>query len=389
MFARVADYAARMSASTYAFFAVCAPGLEGILDDELRALGLFGEVVVGGVQGRGSFADLGKILLWSRVAESLRVRLKGFAATDFGALYQGLERLPWHAFVRSGAAVSVSVTCRKSKLFHSDAVAERVQRVIATRRPGEPDQSLPEQKIDVRIVKDWVTVSVDASGERLHKRGYRTHVENAPLRETLAAAAAAKLEESRPAVIRRVWDPFCGSGVLGLEWLQLRLKLAPGGQRSFAVEQWPTFDADQWQALRREATSGTDVDAGTLQVIGSDVDAKCLKSAAHNARAAGLESMCNWLSGDFSSVAERIPEGTAILTNPPYGKRLGSPRLARRLYHRFEQLLLERTDLRPVLVVSGYPGLLERARLPWKRLLRTQSGGLNVNFLGLPARHDD
>src|SRR5690606_4141691 len=222
VFGDAPDYAASMTASTYAYFAVCSPGLEEALGAELGGLVQSAAVVVGGVQGRGTLADLGRILLWSRLAESLRVRLKGIPATDFGVLYQSLERLPWHAFLREGAEVAVSVTCRKSKLFHSDAVEERVGKVIAARRGGDGQAAVPAQKIDVRIVKDWVTVSVDASGERLHKRGYRTHVEDAPLRETLAAAAARMLGGLSPAPISQVWDPFCGSGVLGLEWLQLQ-----------------------------------------------------------------------------------------------------------------------------------------------------------------------
>jgi putative N6-adenine-specific DNA methylase len=372
-----------MSAASYACFIVCAPGLEALVVRELGELGLDAEAVVGGVSCRLGLEDLGRVLLRSRLAEALRVRLKPFSARSFSALEKELLRMPWHAFVGPATPVVVHSNTRRSKLFHSDAVSQRVARAIEERRRGRVDPTLPPQRIDVRILRDEVTVSVDAGGERLHKRGYRTDVEAAPLRETLAAAAARCLEDQQPSSIERVWDPFCGSGVLGLEWLLLRTGVAAGLDRSFAFEGWPIFDPASFERLRQEAAAEASSQTTQLHAFGSDVNAKSLASAERNAQRAQLASATTWLRGDFGSIAERIPQGTAVLANPPYGRRLGSPRLARRLYHRFDQLLLERTDLRPVVVVSGYPDFLKRSRLPWTKLVRTRSGGLNVNLVGL------
>src|SRR5262245_16561985 len=190
-----------MSASVFRAFAACSPGVESLLASELTALGATGESERGGVEFSGSRELLWRVLRESRLAESVRVRLRAFEARTFAELESGLARLPWHAYLDRGAfgagRVRIDVTCKKSRLYHSDAVAERVEQVIAARlgqalveHDGVGSQIHSIARVFVRILRDRVQVSVDASGERLHKRGYRVEVSRAPLRETLAAALA-------------------------------------------------------------------------------------------------------------------------------------------------------------------------------------------------------
>src|SRR5690606_2662578 len=280
-----------------------------------------------------------------------------------GALEQGLARLPWHAYVRPEAPLRVVVSCKKSKLYHSDAVAERVRQVIDRRFAARTGKTPPlvtspttrmahheddaqasgaPQTVFVRLERDEVTPSIDASGQRLHKRGYRQAVEVAPLRETLACAMARWLDELGEAAPVRVWDPFCGSGVLPLEWARLRSGIDPALRRGFAFEYWPMHPRQEyasWLARRcHDAES-----AGGIAALGSDVDPKAVDSATMNAallmeQAGGAMKHCelDFRVGDFVAVAESIAPGTALLCNPPHGRRIGTSEHSLTIYQRID-----------------------------------------------------
>lgn len=368
----------------FEYFAACAPGLEAALLGELARLGFSAASTAGGVQGRTDWSGLFDLHLKSALAESIRVRLKSFEATSFAALEAELRRLPWHAFLHKGQRVEVSVTCHKSKLYHSDAVKERLLRVLAASlaRGREPASEAPPARVFLRLAHDVVTPSIDTSGERLHRRGYRAHVEDAPLRETLAAAMVQLLEGFAPSRTERVvWDPFCGSGVLPLEWLRFRAGHLPGAQRAFAFQSWPTFPAAEWEAHRRRALAGASTP--TLdRALGSDLDAKAVLTATANAERAELQAVTRFWVADFRAAAAEVPVGAAVLTNPPYGKRLGSPERARLLYRQLQELLQARADLRPVVLACPDPTFLRRER-GWKVLTKTRHGGLSLSFVAL------
>jgi putative N6-adenine-specific DNA methylase len=366
--------------TSYRFFASASPGLEPLLERELAALAIEGHKQQGGVEARGPIQTLWLIHRESRLAESVRVRLKEFTARTFAELEAGLARLPWHAYLRPSLPLRIDVTCHKSRLYHSDAVAERLGRVLEASLGSFRAQRADElpQKVYVRIVQDRVQPSVDASGERLHRRGYRTHVGEAPLRETLAAALAIELQSLAGPHATAVWDPFCGSGTLLIEWLRLRAGIVPGATRHFAFEQWPTHDRKayvEWRAERRTAP----VLEG-LTAIGSDHDERVLEAATGNAERAHVLPACRFLGGDLREAARVVPPGTAVLTNPPYGVRL-DPGKAQRALSAFESLLIERSDLRPVVMACGHPKFLARARLPWRTAFSFKSGGLTVRAL--------
>ncbi len=391
---------AAVDATVFRFFAVSAPGLELLLQQELAGLGAEAKLAEGGVEGAAPREVLWRLHRQSALAESLRVRLKPFKASTFAGLESDLAKLPWHVYVAPGTPLDVRVSCKQSRLYHSQAVAERVERVVTERLAGRQvgEGSIATSKraialrVYVRLVNDLVTISIDTSGQLLHRRGYRKAVETAPMRETLAAAMVLLLHELAGEPPARVWDPFCGSGVLALEWLRTRLGKAPGELRRFAFERWPSHPSERWQAwLQEQEGPGALPD---VHAWSSDVDDKAVRSTLLNAAAllgegSSVTTLLSCQAGDFRSVAKEVPKGTAVLANPPHGKRIGSTHHSNELYDSFEKLLLERRDLRPVVLACGHQPFVARALskrrggLAWKRLARTKQGGLPLSLLGL------
>ena len=174
-----------ITTTTHRLFVQCALGVEQLLKAELEALGIVSKETEGGVECRGDFKELARICLTSRVAESVRVRFKEFDARHFTDLEKSLRALPFRAFLPPKERVRVKVVCKKSKLWHSDAVKARVEGVLSAHVGWKVSESEAAQLVHIRLEEDRVQVSLDASGERMHRRGYRTQVEQASLRETL------------------------------------------------------------------------------------------------------------------------------------------------------------------------------------------------------------
>jgi len=365
-----------LSSTRLRCFASISPGLEPFLAQELQALGHRTKLLSGGVEFSGTFTDLNQVCASSRLAESVRVRLKCFSAAHFNQLEEGLQRLPWHAYLRPSLATHLAVTCRKSRLYHSNAVLERAHRVIEEKlRTQLPLVSRTEaaQTVFLRLDHDEVEVSVDASGELLHRRGYRTHIGNAPLRETLAAALIHIADTPRAT---HLWDPFCGSGTIPLEWLSLHHPY-PTPPRRYAFEHWPTFPPHTLPA--RETQS-----IGAVQhAFGSDIHDKSLAAARVNADQLGATQHVTWLHEDFATAATHVPQNAVVITNPPYGKRIGDNRQVLALHRRFETLLKTRRDLRPVVMACGFAPFLGAMTLPWERVASTKNGGLPLTILRL------
>jgi putative N6-adenine-specific DNA methylase len=371
--------------SQYRLFVAVSPGLEPWLVSELRELGLTATSAAGGAELHASTEQLWRLHHECRLAEHIRVRLRSFRARHFDELIAGLQRLPWHAYLSANQKVDIHATCHRSRLWHSDAVAERVQTALMqrTRTNAEVsglDEASTPQAIYVRITGDCVQPAIDASGEPLHRRGRRTFVTAAPLRETLAAALVRVANQASSPTLPRLWDPFCGSGCILFEWAESRLELSAGRDRCFAFEHWPIHDAaayGAWQQQRRAR-----VPAETL-ALGSDVDERALEAARANASRCSLERHCTWHHGDFESFADQVPFGTPIITNPPYGVRLGDRNATVQLMQRFESLLARRTDLRPAVVLLPHPNRHWKPKLAWEAVARFYNGGLQVQILRL------
>lgn len=387
--------AASGSATRWRLFAVVRPGLEPLLLMELMELLPEAEFeeLVGGIAWRGTMEDLWTVALGSRLAEGLRVRVATFKAFRFDQLIAGSSKAPWHAFLPAGATVESRVTCHTSRLYHSDAVAERVEGAIMERlagRPVKPGAVPPTTpfRIYVRMEDDVCTLSVDAAGELMHRRGYRTEVGKAPARETLAAAVAtigrSLMEE--PAL---VWDPFCGTGSMVIESAMAWAEQEPGEHRAFAFEHWPATPTEafaawrtKWLASRPEPVRGT-----VPRHLGTDIDPRCVSSGERNAERAGVETTVSFAESD-AAVAD-LPCGERdallVLCNPPYGDRLrGAVDPLRRLR---ERLLSRRAPT--ALVMLAPRGLAEGYMARGGRIVaEIRNGGIPVVLLAWSNRDD-
>lgn len=369
-------------------YAVTHPGVEPLTARELAALGASpGPTEPGGVPFSGDFPLLQAANLRLRTASRILVRLGSFHARGFPELERHARRLPWGDYFSAGDAIAFRVTSRKSRLYHQGAVAERLIRVAQEavgplREAGQPaagdgdDGEGEGQLVVVRVVRDDCTVSVDSSGPLLHRRGYRLATGKAPLRETLAAALLLRLEwdGSRP-----LFDPFCGSGTIPIEAALLARKIAPGSSRGFAFERWQGFDAEGWASLRRAAAAESRAEAG-VPIVGSDRDAGAIRAARANAERAGV---LRDLALDVASLSAAHAPGAPglLLTNPPFGLRLGERLRLRDLYAGLGNLARRSLAGWTVALLSPHRDLERQTGLPFEPLLETTTGGVPVRLV--------
>jgi putative N6-adenine-specific DNA methylase len=366
-------------------FAVTAPGLERLAAQELCAAGIVpgeGAVAldVGGASFAGDESALYRASLALRTASRLLVRLPEFHAAAFSELRKKAARLPWGRFLQPGRPVSIRATCRGSKLYHSEAVAERVLAAVGDNvgappsrvKPAADDAEKPAQLILARLVDDVCTISVDASGALLHRRGYRLAVAKAPLRETLAAATllASGWDGASP-----LMDPFCGSGTIPIEAALLALGRPPGARRRFAFMEWPYFDHELWASVLAEATPRSTPPMPTI--IGSDRDAGAIRTAEENAARADVAEHVRF--GRCAVSAIEPPRGPGfVVTNPPYGRRLSGQKDLRDLYARFGAVLRERCSGWRVAILCDDVSLLRRTGFDLDTSFSFLHGGVKV-----------
>lgn len=383
-----------VSSSRLDVFAVATPGVAPLVAAECVALGLTPrEVSKAGVALDLTPAELFTLNCWTRLASRVLVRLAHFEARDFATLEKQAARVPWARVLTAGASVRLRVTCRKSRLYHSDAVAERVARSLTAVMPGVQvsgrarddedddgaDDAAVSQLIVVRFDRDRCTISADSSGALLHRRGWRPAVAKAPLRETLAAMmlAAAPWDGQVPLV-----DPFCGSGTIGIEAALRVRRMAPGLARSFAMERWPGADGAAYNAVRQAARDAILPGVGAPIVL-RDRDAGAIAAARANAERAGVLGDLHIEQGALSEtdLAGLGPRGL-LLTNPPYGLRVSDGADLRALYARLGDVL--RTGgpgWRLGMLVPPDRALAGQLRLRLTPAVRTTNGGLPVELL--------
>jgi putative N6-adenine-specific DNA methylase len=370
-------------ASALRFVATCVPGVEPWVARELATLGVTTSASVGAVTGRATLPDLRQVLSEAKLIESVRVRpVQSFHAPNFEALCRGLEKVPWHAYLVAAYPLEVRVTCHKSRLYHSDAVAERVRRVIAERtkrewpEPAQTSVNNHCNRVYLRLDADEVEVGLDPSGEALHRRGYRKHVQDAPIRETLAALLLALANDAASqagggnAPINRVWDPCCGSGTIPLEWLAKHLRLPM--TRRFLMDEW---------ACARGAEAPPVAAAGATPdklVWGCDISDRAVDASWANADALGVRDWCTFAVSDCGDFETTVPKGAALVTNLPYGVRLNTRQEAAKLFQRLDVMLSRRKDLRPAVVLWGGGKQTPQLRNDWQLVISFKNGGLPV-----------
>lgn len=326
--------------SNLQLIATAAFGLEAVVVRELEALGYAARVErPGRVAFQGDFEAVCRANLWLRSSDRVLIQLAKFSAADFDALFETVEGLPWEAWIAPDAAIPVRGRSRKSQLTSVPACQRTVKKAIVQRlQRQKPGSTLPETgppvPVEVALLDDEATISIDTSGEGLHRRGYRTLVGPAQLRETLAAALV-QLSFWKPE--RPLLDPFCGTGTIVVEAALLGRRLAPGRQRRFAADRWPTFPAAAWQTAREEAD---DLALPTLpqRLIGTDTDAESLQLARFHAQQAGVAEDVHFQQQDFAQLQTHRQYGCTI-TNPPYGLRMGEQQDVENLYRQVPEVL--------------------------------------------------
>ena len=289
------------------------------------------------------------------------------------------------------------MTCRKSRLFHSDAVAQRFAESVLKQVPGvvvasasrdaddvaDDDKSVigHEQLFIVRLTHDNCVVSADSSGELLHRRGYRQATGKAPLRETLAAAMLIGSGwDGRAPII----DPLCGSGSITIESALMARRIPPGIHRAFAFQQWPSYDSVKWESLVTGARE--QIQAAVGLIMGSDRDAGAVQSAQANAERAGVSESVSFEVRAIAAV-DFPPSPGWIITNPPYGVRVGERRSLRNLYAQLGKTIRLRAQGYTLGLLSADTMLESALEMPLTQVFRTRNGGIPVRFLTSRADH--
>lgn len=340
-------------------YLVATPGLEAPLAREARALGFDGVTEApGGITITGGWSEAWRANLWLRGATRVLIRVAEFRAMHLAQLDKRARKLPWADWLRPDVAVRVEATCRKSRIYHDKAAAQRVARAIAETL-GTPLSDTAPITVKVRIEDDLCTLSIDTTGPSLHKRGHKQAVNKAPMRETMAAML---LSDAGFSGAEPVYDPMCGSGTFVIEAAEIAMGLAPGRARDFAFQQLASYDPSQWEALRTATPKPTD-----LRFHGSDRDAGAVRMSAENAARAGVDTITGFACLPVTEA--RPPEGPPglVIVNPPYGARISGkakgPLYA--LYGQFGETMQTHFKGWRVALVTTDAGLAKTTGLPF------------------------
>lgn len=307
----------------YTLVAPCFFGTEHTLSFEVKRLGAQNvRVTDGRVAFDGDASMIAAANLNLRTAERVLLLLKTFPASTFDELFDGVHAIPWEELIPADAQFPVKGSSLSSQLSSVPACQSIVKKAVVKRlQYGHKTSALPETgavyKIRFALRKNVVEVMLDTSGDGLHKRGYRKNATLAPIKETLAAAIADLGFVRRDSVVQ---DPFCGSGTMVIEAAQKAMNIAPGLRRRFAAEQFAFVPAALWAEQRQKALAQVRTDAA-FEGVGSDIDPAAVALAAANAKLAGVGDRCHF---EVRDVKDFVPRpGAVVLTNPPYGERLG------------------------------------------------------------------
>jgi putative N6-adenine-specific DNA methylase len=346
------------SDSDFEIFLMTAPGHESVLCTEARAKGFkAAKATAGGVTVTGGWPDVWRANLELRGAGRVLARIGSFRVSHLAQLDKLARRFVWGNVLRKDLPFRVDVTCKSSRIYHSGAAAERIQRAIAEEL-GAPHASEAEVCIKARIDNDVCTIGIDTSGELLHKRGHKEAVNKAPMRETMASLF---LRQCGYDGSETVVDPMCGSGTFVIEAAEIAAGLKPGRSRHFAFEQLATFDAEAWKIMRGAAADTKPA----FKFYGSDRDAGAIRMSLANAARAGVSE---WTEFRQVAISELVaPEGPPglVIVNPPYGDRLGDKKSVQPLYRALGQTLLTRFHGWRVGLITSETSLARACELPF------------------------
>lgn len=360
--------------------ATSAFGLEAVVAREVRQLG-YEEVSV--ENGKVTFtADLAAICranLWLRSADRVLLKLGEFKATTFDELFEKTKALPWTDWLPMDANFPVEGKSINSKLYSVPDCQAIVKKAVVEKmktkykRPWFEENG-PHYTIEVALLKDIATLTIDTSGTGLHKRGYRKLSSPAPLKETLAAAMVLL---SRWFPDRSLIDPCCGSGTIPIEAALIGLNIAPGLNRQFAAENWPNVPSQLWQQAREEAESLIRQDL-SLKIIGTDIDEEVLSLARYHARQAKVEKHIHFQRQPLAQVGSQAKYGW-LITNPPYGERLGELKEAETLYQEMN-VAFKNLDTWSFYILTSHPRFEQIFGRQADKKRKLYNGRIQCNF---------
>lgn len=358
----------------FEIFLAAPPGLELALKDEAIDRGFSKpKALPGGVRFRGKWPDVWRANLQLRGAGRVLARVARFQAMHLDQLEARTRETDWAALLRPDVSYAVDAVCRKSKIYHQGAAAERVARAVHD-VTGAPQNGEDAVKIQLRIEDNQCTLSVDTSGDPLHRRGTKEFVGKAPMRETLAALF---LRQCGYSGTEPVLDPMCGSGTFLLEAAEIAQNLLPGRNRRFAFERMVNFDTDRWQALKSDQSAT----APSVHFYGSDRDEGAIRGAQANATRAGAQDFIHLAHLAVSNLQRPDGPPGLVIVNPPYGGRIGDKKQLFGLYGALGKTLIDRFSGWRVGLVTTDAGLARATGLPFGEPgAQVAHGGLRIRL---------
>lgn len=369
-----------MKPEEFEIFIACIPGLECELLAEIKQIGFNQtKLMVGGVSFFGNWRDVWRANFYLRGATKVLVRFASFRATHLAQLDKLSHKLNWENLLQYKQSFRVETVCRKSKIYHSGAATERISKAISDKINAKED---PNSSIIIktRISSDICTISLDSSGEGLHKRGYKIATGKAPIRETLAALFLQKMKFDGSQV---VYDPMCGSGTIVIEAAEIALRLPPGRRRNFTFMELPSFQKDEYEKL-------TKINQKKInhRFFGSDRDEGAIQNSIKNSKTANVDTFCHFKACSISNVVPPTHRPGIILVNPPYGKRVGDRKKLFALYKSLGQTLLEKFVDWQIGIITSDPGLAKATGLKFLDISSAvDNGGIKVKLYETKINH--
>lgn len=364
---------------TFEIFLATAPGLENLLYDEVRSKGFKqAKAIKGGVTIKGGWPEVWRANLWVRGASRVLARIASFRVSHLAQLDKLAREVVWGDVLDPDLPFRVEAVCSKSRIYHSVAAAERIERAIS-KTLNAPHSSDAEITVMARIDRDICTISIDTSGALLHKRGYKASVNKAPMRENMAALF---LQQCGYNGSEPVFDPMCGSGTFVIEAAEIAARLNPGRTRHFAFEKLVTFEPQAWEkmrSVRRQSTTD-------IHFYGSDRDGGAVKMSTENSTRAGVDELTVFKQQTISDITPPTSMPGLVILNPPYGGRIGDTKNLIPLYQTLGDVLRTRFSGWRVGIITTDVALAQVTGLPFLPVSApVQHGGLRVTLFHTEA----
>ncbi|MGL5932294.1 class I SAM-dependent RNA methyltransferase [uncultured Cetobacterium sp.] len=367
----------------YRLIASATMGLESVVKDECKELGFENvETFNGRVEFDGDEKEIVEANLHLRCADRVFIKMGEFKALTFDNLFENIKRLPWENIISADGEFPISwVSSVKCKLFSKSDIQKIVKKAIVERlRVAYQTERLPETggayRVKIQAHNDIFLVMVDTSGEGLHKRGYRNLINEAPLKETMAAALV--LLSRWKGGDRPLIDPMCGTGTIAIEAAMIARNVAPGVNRNFASEKWPIIPENLWVDLRDDAFSREDYDK-EVTIYASDIDEETVEVAKLNAKRAGVDEEIEFRCMNFLELENTIEKG-CIVTNPPYGDRLLDEDAVERLYGLMGDIFQMRFPRWSYYIITSYENFEKTFGKKATKNRKLYNGGIKCHY---------